>query len=100
MKFGANSLLWTANFDEEHLSLLPKVKGMGFDGFEIARFAFDGFPAADVVRPILPLDQYVREEFGDQVRLVFAQPDELFAISQVFFVDTKFIYQACGVPAC
>jgi D-psicose/D-tagatose/L-ribulose 3-epimerase len=48
MKFGANSLLWTANFDEEHLNLLPKVKGMGFDGFEIARFAFDGFPAAKI----------------------------------------------------
>jgi len=48
MKFGANSLLWTGNFDEEHLSLLPKVKEMGFDGFEIARFAFDGFPAAKI----------------------------------------------------
>jgi D-psicose/D-tagatose/L-ribulose 3-epimerase len=48
MKFGVNSLLWTANFGEENLNLLPKVKAMGFDGFEIARFAFDDFPAAKV----------------------------------------------------
>jgi D-psicose/D-tagatose/L-ribulose 3-epimerase len=48
MRFGANSLLWTANFGEEHLNLLPKVKAMGFDGFEVARFAFDGFPAAKI----------------------------------------------------
>ena len=48
MKFGANSLMWTAGFDASHLDLLPKVKQMGFDGIEIARFAFDGFPAVDI----------------------------------------------------
>ena len=48
MKFGVNTLLWTAGFDASHLPLLSKVKGMGFDGIEIARFAFDDFPAAQV----------------------------------------------------
>lgn len=48
MKFGVNTLIWTAGFDESHLDLLPKVKKMGFDGIEIARFAFDGFPAAKI----------------------------------------------------
>ncbi len=48
MKFGINTLLWTAAFGEEHLYLLPKFKEWGFDGVEIARFAFEGFPAARI----------------------------------------------------
>jgi D-psicose/D-tagatose/L-ribulose 3-epimerase len=47
-KFGINTLLWTAGFEEQHLSLLPKFKAWGFDGVEIARFSFDGFPAAKI----------------------------------------------------
>lgn len=45
MKFGINTLLWTAGFDLSHLSLLPQIKAWGFDGVEVARFAFEGFPA-------------------------------------------------------
>ncbi|MBA3975406.1 MAG: sugar phosphate isomerase/epimerase [Candidatus Solibacter sp.] len=45
MKLGLNTLLFTAGFDESHLPLLDKVKQWGFDGIEIARFSFDGFPA-------------------------------------------------------
>lgn len=48
MKLGANSLIWTARFDEEHLPLLDEIKAHGFDGIEIARFDFDGFPAAKI----------------------------------------------------
>lgn len=48
VKFGINTLLWTAGFGEEHLPLLKKFKSWGFDGVEIARFAFDGFPAARI----------------------------------------------------
>lgn len=48
MKFGVNSLIWTAGFDLGNLDLLPKVKRMGFDGIEIARFAFDNFPSAEI----------------------------------------------------
>ncbi len=48
MKFGVNTLIWTAGFDAVHLPLLPKVKKMGFDGVEIARFSFDGFPASRI----------------------------------------------------
>ena len=48
MKFGVNSLLWTAGFDRGHLGLLGKIRAMGFDGIEISRFAFDGFPAAEI----------------------------------------------------
>jgi D-psicose/D-tagatose/L-ribulose 3-epimerase len=50
MKFGINTLLWTAGFDESHLGLLPQFKRWGFDGVEVARFSFDGFPAAAIRR--------------------------------------------------
>lgn len=45
MKFGVNTLLWTASFDKDHLHLLGQIRSWGFDGIEIARFSFDGFPA-------------------------------------------------------
>lgn len=48
MKYGVNSLLWTAGFDSTHYPLLGQVKRMGFDGIEIARFSFDGFPAGEI----------------------------------------------------
>lgn len=48
MKLGLNTLLFTAGFDREHLTLLRQVKQWGFDGIEIARFAFDGFPAREI----------------------------------------------------
>lgn len=48
MKLGLNTLLFTAGFDRENLPLLQKVKQWGFDGIEIARFAFDGFPAREI----------------------------------------------------
>lgn len=48
MKFGINTLLWTAAFGEEHLHLLPKFREWGFDGVEIARFSFDGFRAGRI----------------------------------------------------
>ncbi len=52
MKIGVNTLLWTAGFDREHLPLLPRLKEAGLDGVEVARFAFDGFPAAEIGREI------------------------------------------------
>jgi D-psicose/D-tagatose/L-ribulose 3-epimerase len=50
MKYGINTLLWTAAFDSSHLDLLPQLREKGFDGVEIARFDFAGFPAADIRR--------------------------------------------------
>lgn len=50
MKYGINTLLWTAAFDESHLDLLPRIKAMGFDGVEIARFEFQGSPRATIRR--------------------------------------------------
>ena len=50
MRYGVNTLLWTAGFDRSHESLLGPIKEAGFDGVEIARFDFNGFPAADLRR--------------------------------------------------
>jgi D-psicose/D-tagatose/L-ribulose 3-epimerase len=50
MKYGVNTLLWTAGFDRSDFRLLSPVKEAGFDGIEIARFNFAGFPAAEIRR--------------------------------------------------
>ncbi|HYO79862.1 MAG TPA: sugar phosphate isomerase/epimerase family protein [Bryobacteraceae bacterium] len=50
MKYGINTLLWTAGFDRSHLDLLPRFREWGFDGAEIARFDFETFPAGEVRR--------------------------------------------------
>jgi len=52
LKYGINTLLWTASFDARHLDLLPKIKEAGFDGIEIARFSFDDFPASAIRRAL------------------------------------------------
>lgn len=52
MRFGINTLLWTAGFERSDLSLLPPIKEAGFDGVEIALFDFADFPAADIRREV------------------------------------------------
>jgi D-psicose/D-tagatose/L-ribulose 3-epimerase len=52
MKFGVNTLLWTAGFGRADLDLLPRLKEQGFDGVEIATFRFDGFPAPEIRRAL------------------------------------------------
>ena len=49
MKFGVNTLIWTANFTDENLPLLPVIKQHGFDGVEVALFNLSNF-AADTIR--------------------------------------------------
>lgn len=46
MKFGVNTLLWTASFGTEHLRLLPLIKEAGFDAVEVAIFRPKEFPSA------------------------------------------------------
>lgn len=48
MKFGANTLIWTAHFDRQHLDLIPQIAAHGFDYVEVARFNWDDFPAAEI----------------------------------------------------
>lgn len=48
MKFGVHTFLWTRQFNEANLDLLPRLKEKGFDGIEIARYQFESFPAARI----------------------------------------------------
>jgi len=50
MKFGVNLFIWTANFAESHLPLLPRIKAAGFDGVEIPMYRGREFLVADVRR--------------------------------------------------
>jgi D-psicose/D-tagatose/L-ribulose 3-epimerase len=52
MKYGINTFLWTASFNEWNLDLLPRIKAMGFDGVELARFSFDDCPTAPIRRAL------------------------------------------------
>jgi D-psicose/D-tagatose/L-ribulose 3-epimerase len=48
MKFGANALIWTVNFTEEHFGVLPRLKAAGFDGIELPVFDPGAVPAAAI----------------------------------------------------
>ncbi len=50
MKFGVNVFIWTANFDESHLPLLPQIKAAGFDGVELPLFHPAQFAANAIQR--------------------------------------------------
>lgn len=52
MKFGVNLFIWTANFTEEHVHLLPQIKQQGFDGVELPMLAPHGYPATAIRREL------------------------------------------------
>jgi D-psicose/D-tagatose/L-ribulose 3-epimerase len=74
MKFGVNTLIWTAGFDRSNLPLLPAIKERGFDGVEIATFSFNGFPAAEIRKNL--------EQQGLECTLCSALTGELSLVSE------------------
>jgi D-psicose/D-tagatose/L-ribulose 3-epimerase len=48
MKFGVNTLIWSARFDKSSLPLLPLIKENGFDGIEVPLFRPAEFDAATI----------------------------------------------------
>ena len=82
MKFGVNTLIWTSAFGREHLDLMPRVKEWGFDIIEVARFNWDGFPAAEIRRAAeqnwlgvatctaLPGVSLIHEDAGERAKAV------------------------------
>jgi len=50
MKFGVHAFIWTAEFNETNLDLLPMISQYGFDGLEIPLFRPVEFPAAAIRR--------------------------------------------------
>jgi D-psicose/D-tagatose/L-ribulose 3-epimerase len=50
MKFGVNTFIWSAQYDQRVAALLPLIKERGFDGVEVPLFRPAEFPAADIRR--------------------------------------------------
>jgi len=50
MKFGANTLIWSGEYDRQVQSLLPSIKENGFDGIEFPLFSLEGFDPTSVRR--------------------------------------------------
>src|SRR4051812_23089842 len=48
MKFGINTLLWSASVRQAELDRLPAIRDAGFDGIEVPIFDPPAFPAAAV----------------------------------------------------
>jgi D-psicose/D-tagatose/L-ribulose 3-epimerase len=56
MRIGANTLIWTAGFEREHIPLLAEIKERGLDLVELARFDWTDFPATEIRRELERLD--------------------------------------------
>jgi D-psicose/D-tagatose/L-ribulose 3-epimerase len=52
MKFGVNTFIWSAQYDQSVAALLPLIKERGFDGVEVPLFHPAQFPAAEVRRAV------------------------------------------------
>src|ERR1700733_6196468 len=52
MKFGVNTLIWTAEFGPSEFGLLPSIKAAGFDGVEIPLFRPAQFTATEIRRAV------------------------------------------------
>jgi D-psicose/D-tagatose/L-ribulose 3-epimerase len=52
MKFGVNTLIWTAEFGPSEFGLLPSIKAAGFDGVEIPLFRPAQFAATEIRRAV------------------------------------------------
>jgi D-psicose/D-tagatose/L-ribulose 3-epimerase len=52
MKFGINTLLWSASVGPDEIGRLPAIKAAGFDGIEVPIFAPAEFPAAKLRRAV------------------------------------------------
>jgi D-psicose/D-tagatose/L-ribulose 3-epimerase len=50
MKFGANTFIWSAQYDATVRAMLPAIKEKGFDGVEVPLFRPAEFPAAQIRR--------------------------------------------------
>lgn len=50
MKLGVSAFAWTDNFESSHLKLLPEVKKMGLEGFEVPMFDPEQLPVSNIRR--------------------------------------------------
>jgi len=48
MKFGVNTFIWSAQYDDQVRAMLPAIKEQGFDGVEVPLFRPSEFPSAQI----------------------------------------------------
>jgi D-psicose/D-tagatose/L-ribulose 3-epimerase len=48
MKFGVNTFIWSAQYDDPVRAMLPAIKEQGFDGVEVPLFRPSEFPSAQI----------------------------------------------------
>lgn len=73
MRFGVNSLLFTGSFDRSDLTLLERVRKLGFDTLEVTPVNPDVFPAKELRR--------LAADLGMRLNANFALPREANTIS-------------------
>lgn len=74
MKLGINTFIWSAEFTEAQVPLLPKIKQAGFDGIEVAIF--------DPARFRAPLIRQALKNEGLECTIVSVLPRELSLIDE------------------
>src|SRR5271155_2282699 len=52
MKFGVNTFIWSATFDQSNFDLLPAIKEAGFDGVEVPLLRPEQFQAAGIRKAV------------------------------------------------
>jgi D-psicose/D-tagatose/L-ribulose 3-epimerase len=52
MKFGVNTFIWSATFDQSNFDLLPTIKEAGFDGVEVPLLRPDKFQSAAIRKAV------------------------------------------------
>src|ERR1700722_6956423 len=52
MKFGVNTFIWSAEFNQSNFPLLPVIKEAGFDGVEVPLFRPKEFDASGIRKAI------------------------------------------------
>lgn len=75
MRFGVNSLLFSGTFDDSDLGLLDKVKGMGFDTFEVTPVEPEVFPARAIAKRARDLGLTLNANFALPVDANTIDPD-------------------------
>ncbi len=74
MKFGVNTFIWSASFDESNFPLLPRIREAGFDGVEVPLFRAHEFAA--------PAIRKATEELGLECNACTVLVDGLSLISE------------------
>jgi D-psicose/D-tagatose/L-ribulose 3-epimerase len=87
MRIGVNTFIWTAGFDREHIPLLARIRGHGFDLVEISRFSWEGFPTTEVRNELEALGLGVAVCTAFVSPMNFCNPDAAMRAKAVAYIN-------------